>query len=277
MNNLIKRVVLLILILMVLVMGINIFMSFKDINGNEYESDIINKSNAKTLEIYDSKITNLIGRRNSDNTSVIKIKNASNFNISNIILYYDELDKNNKVISDAKTNIDMTLSADEVVQVQFTPKGFTDTIEITGYNYIVEDCSVNVDLKNNEIEIYENDKYLENSKNYEVMSINKINNKKHDKEDLTFVMKIKNTSQKNLGNIVLKIAEIDKNKEVVKIDHIIYNSILKPNDEAEIATSLYNSNYDVKILGYTYDDMENKSNIDIDLITHKVNIIDNKQ
>ena len=225
MNNLIKRVVLLILILMVLVMGINIFMSFKDINGNEYESDIINKSNAKTLEIYDSKITNLIGRRNSDNTAVIKIKNASNFNISNIILYYDELDKNNKVISDAKTNIDMTLSADEVVQVQFTPKGFTDTIEITGYNYIVEDSSVNVDLKNNEIEIYENDKYLENSKNYEVMSINKINNKKHDKEDLTFVMKIKNTSQKNLGNIVLKIAEIDKNKEVVKIDHIIYNSI----------------------------------------------------
>ena len=277
MNNLIKRVVLLILILMVLVMGINIFMSFKDINGNEYESDIINKSNAKTLEIYDSKITNLIGRRNSDNTAVIKIKNASNFNISNIILYYDELDKNNKVISDAKTNIDMTLSADEVVQVQFTPKGFTDTIEITGYNYIVEDSSVNVDLKNNEIEIYENNKYLENSKNYEVMSINKINNKKHDKEDLTFVMKIKNTSQKNLGNIVLKIAEIDKNKEVVKIDHIIYNSILKPNDEAEIATSLYNSNYDVKILGYTYDDMENKSNIDIDLITHKVNIIDNKQ
>lgn len=277
MNNLIKRVVLLILILMVLVMGINIFMSFKDINDKEYESDIINKSNAKTLEIYDNKITNLIGRRNSDNTAVIKIKNASNFNISNIILYYDELDKNNKVISDAKTNIDMTLSADEVVQVQFTPKGFTDTIEITGYNYIVEDSSVNVDLKNNEIEIYENDKYLENSKNYEVMSINKINNKKHDKEDLTFVMKIKNTSQKNLGNIVLKIAEIDKNKEVVKIDHIIYNSILKPNDEAEIATSLYNSNYDVKILGYTYDDMENKSNIDIDLITHKVNIIDNKQ
>ena len=277
MNNLIKRVVLLILILMVLVMGINIFMSFKDINGNEYESDIINKSNAKTLEIYDSKITNLIGRRNSDNTEIIKIKNASNFNISNIILYYDELDKNNKVISDAKTNIDMTLSADEVVQVQFTPKGFTDTIEITGYNYIVEDSSVNVDLKNNEIEIYENDKYLENSKNYEVMSINKINNKKHDKEDLTFVMKIKNTSQKNLGNIVLKIAEIDKNKEVVKIDHIIYNSILKPNDEAEIATSLYNSNYDVKILGYTYDDIENKSNIDIDLITHKVNIIDNTQ
>ena len=77
-----------------------------------------------------------------------------------------------KYANERKTNIDMTLSAGEVVQVQFTPKGFTDTIEITGYNYIVEDSSVNVDLKNNEIEIYENDKYLENSKNYEVMSIN---------------------------------------------------------------------------------------------------------
>ena len=77
--------------------------------------------------------------------------------------------------------------------------------------------------------------------------------------------------------IIFANQEINKNKEIVKIDHIIYNSILKPEEEGEIVTSLYNSNYDVKILGYTYDDMENKSNIDIDLITHKVNIIDNKQ
>ena len=119
--------------------------------------------------------------------------------------------------------------------------------------------------------------YLENSKNYEVMSINKISKNRIAKNELIFVAEIKNISQKNLGNIVLKVAEINKNKEIVKIDHIIYNSILKPEEEGEIVTSLYNSNYDVKILGYTYDDMENKSNIDIDLITHKVNIIDNKQ
>ena len=119
--------------------------------------------------------------------------------------------------------------------------------------------------------------HKENSKNYEVMSINKISKNRIAKNELIFVAEIKNISQKNLGNIVLKVAEINKNKEIVKIDHIIYNSILKSEEEGEIVTSLYNSNYDVKILGYTYDDMENKSNIDIDLITHKVNIIDNKQ
>ena len=80
-----------------------------------------------------------------------------------------------------------------------------------------------------------------------------------------------------MGNIILRVAEIDQNKEIVKIDHIIYNSILKPEQKDEIVSSLYDSNYDIKIIGYTYDDMENKSNVDIDLITNKVNIIENGQ
>lgn len=59
------------------------------------------------------------------------------------------------------------------------------------------------------------------------MSINKISKNRIAKNELIFVAEIKNISQKNLGNIVLKVAEINKNKEIVKIDHIIYNSILK--------------------------------------------------
>ena len=217
------------------------------------------------------------------------MKNTSDLNISQIDIHYNELDKNNKVISASKIDMDITLSPDEVMQVDLTPKDYTDTIEIVGYTYIVEDCLVDVNLKENDVKILENEKYLENSKNYEVMSINRSISEEENfdsdskikdtsqKATSDFSAKIKNISQKNLGNIVLKVAEINKNKEIVKIDHIIYNSILKPNEEAIIDTSLYNSNYDVKILGYTYDDMENKSNIDIDLITHKVNIIDNKK
>ncbi|WP_455538382.1 hypothetical protein [Terrisporobacter sp.] len=272
MNNVIKKVILLILILIVLVTGISIFMSLKDKNNSEYESDVISKSSAKTLEICNKKVPNLGDKKNKDNTSIIKIKNTSNLNLSNIVLCYDELDKNNKVIFNGKVYMDMTLIPDEVIQVQFAPKDFADNIEIVGYYYIVEDCNVHVNLEDNEIKIYKNDKYLENSKNYEVMSINKTRD-----EGSNITMKIKNTSQKNLGNIVLKVAEINKNKEIVKIDHITYSSILRPNDEKEIVTSSHDSNHDVKILGYTYDDMENKSNIDIDLITHRVNIVDNKQ
>ena len=276
MKSIIKRSILFILILIVLIICTNIFMSVKNTENNEYESDIVSKSSAKALEIYNHRITNLSEKNNND-TAMIKVKNTSNLNLSQIVLYYNELDKSEKVISDSKMELDTTLSPQDIMQVQFIPKDFTETIEITGYTYIVEDCSVVIDLKDNDIKIWENNKYLENSKNYEVMSINKINQDKSEKNDSAFNVEIKNISQKNLGNIVLKIAEINKNKEIVKIDHIIYNSILKPNEEAIITTSLYNSTYDIKILGYTYDDMENKSNIDIDLITHKVNIIDNTQ
>lgn len=277
MNNMIKKLILLILIFIIVLIGINIYTSLINTHSKEYESDIISKSNAKTLEIYNHRITNLSERSGNDVTAIVKMKNTSNLNIGQIVVYYDELDRNNKVVSDSKMDMDITLSPKEVMQVQFTPKDYTDTIEITGYTYIVEDCYVQVSLKDNEVKILENKEYLENSKNYEVMSINKVSKNRIAKNELIFVAEIKNISQKNLGNIVLKVAEINKNKEIVKIDHIIYNSILKPEEEGEIVTSLYNSNYDVKILGYTYDDMENKSNIDIDLITHKVNIIDNKQ
>lgn len=276
MNNIMKKSVLLILILIVLMIGINIITSVKETKYREYETGTINSSNAKTLQIDNSKITNLSDRTGNDVTAMTKIKNISKLNLSQIVLFYDELDKNDNIISQSKTDIDITLSPNDVMQVQFTPKDYTDSIEITGYTYIAEDCSVVVNLKDNETKTYENNKYLENSKNYDVMSISK-GKTKPKKDDLNFTIEIKNVSNKNLGNIVLKVAEIDKNKEIVKIDHIIYNSILKPEQQDKIVSSLYDSNYDIKILGYTYDDMENKSNVDIDLITNKVNIVENGQ
>ncbi|MDU4861023.1 MAG: hypothetical protein E6356_02055 [Terrisporobacter othiniensis] len=276
MNNIMKKSVLLILILIVLMIGINIITSVKETKYREYETGTINSSNAKTLQIDNNKITNLSDRTGNDVTAMTKIKNISKLNLSQIVLFYDELDKNDNIISQSKTDIDITLSPNDVMQVQFTPKDYTDSIEITGYTYIAEDCSVVVNLKDNETKTYENNKYLENSKNYDVMSISK-GKTKPKKDDLNFTIEIKNVSNKNLGNIVLKVAEIDKNKEIVKIDHIIYNSILKPEQQDKIVSSLYDSNYDIKILGYTYDDMENKSNVDIDLITNKVNIVENGQ
>ncbi len=276
MNNIMKKSVLLILILIVLMIGINIITSVKETKYREYETGTINSSNAKTLQIDNNKITNLSDRTGNDVTAMTKIKNISKLNLSQIVLFYDELDKNDNVISQSKTDIDITLSPNDVMQVQFTPKDYTDSIEITGYTYIAEDCSVVVNLKDNETKTYENNKYLENSKNYDVMSISKVKTKPK-KDDLKFTIEIKNVSNKNLGNIVLKVAEIDKNKEIVKIDHIIYNSILKPEQQDKVVSSLYDSNYDIKILGYTYDDMENKSNVDIDLITNKVNIVENGQ
>lgn len=276
MNNIMKKSILLILILIVLIIGINIVTSVKETKYSEYKTGTINSSNAKTLQIDNSKITNLSDRTRNDITAMTKIKNISKLNLSQIVLFYDELDKNDNIISQSKTDIDITLSQNDIMQVQFTAKDYTDSIEITGYTYIAEDCRVVVNLKDNETKTYENNKYLQNSKNYDVMSINK-GNSRAKQDDLNFTIEIENISNKNLGNIVLKVAEIDKNKEIVRVDHIIYNSILKPEQKDKIVSSLYDSSYDIKILGYTYDDMENKSNVDIDLITNKVNIVESGQ
>ena len=197
MNNTMKKSILLILIFIILIIGINIFMSTKETKYSEYESATINSNNAKTLQIDSNKITNLSTRSGSDTTSMTSIKNTSNLNLSQIIIYYDELDENGKVISESKTNIDITLSPKEVMQVRFTPKDYTYSIEITGYTYIAEDCSVVVDLKDNETKIFENKKYLENSKNYDVISISKVNKSKSQKDDLNFSIEIENISDKN--------------------------------------------------------------------------------
>ena len=192
MNNIVKKIVLFILILTVLIIGINIFMSINEGKYIEYESGIINIGNAKTLQIDNNKITNLSQRSGKDTTAMTKIKNTSNLNISKIGIIYDELDKNDKVISDSKLYLDITLSPKEVMKIEFTPKDYTDSIEITGYTYIVEDCKVFVDLKDNDIKIVENEKYLQNSKNYDVISINKVQKDNLQQNDLNFSIEIEN-------------------------------------------------------------------------------------
>ena len=276
MKNLIKRIILLILILAILVIGIVVLFSFRENNNKDYESNIINITNSHTLQIENTKITNLTERSGNDSTAITNIKNISDLNLSRIVICYNELDKNENIVSGSKIVTNITLVPEEVMQIQFEPKDYTNTIEITGYSYIVEDCLVKVDLKENNTSILENNKYLENSKNYEVISIKKIDKTDFIKSDSSYGIKIENISQRNLGNIILRVAEVNENDEIIRIDHFTYNSILKPSQNEVIIGSISDPRHNVKILGYTYDDMEKKSNVDIDLITHRVNIVNNK-
>lgn len=274
MKNTIKKIILIILLLAILILGISIVLSLNTEKESNYHSETVNESNGDTLQIENYEITNLTDRRSKDFSASTEIKNISDLKISQINLYYKELDKKENEVSESKIIIDMTLNPDENMDVQFIPKDYTNTIVVTGYSYIAEDCKVSVNLSDNTIKIEENEKYLQNSKNYEVLAIKKLDT---DKIQNNYTIGIRNISNKNLGNIVLKVGEVDENDKFIKIDHITFNSILKPNQVEKIVSSLSESNYDVKILGYTYDDMESKSNIDIDLTTHKVNIIDNNQ
>ncbi len=277
MKNIIKKVILFILILLSFIVVASIFLGLKQNQNEEYKSEIIDNNNVKVLQIDNSKIINLSERSGDNSLSTTKVKNISDFNLSQIEIHYNEMDKNEKVISNSKIFINISLIPQEVMQIKFTPKDYTDSIEITGYTYIAKDCNVVVDLKNNSSEIYENKRYLENSKIYDVIAIKKIGKSELKESDLNYSIKIKNISDKNLGNIVLKVAEIDKNEEIVRIDHITYNSILEKNQSDNVISCLHHTENDIKILGYTYDDIENKNNVDVDLIINKATITDDEE
>ena len=275
MKNMIKKIVLIILALVVLALGIYTITSLQNNKSKEYESDVVNKENAFALEFDNIIITNIHESFTKGLTSSAVLKNTSDLNLSQINVYYNELDKNENIVSQSKVLLDMTLKPGDVSLVEFVPKDYTYTIAITGYTYITEDSEVQINLQNNEVKIKENTKYLENSKNYEVLSINKLNDLENVYNSSTYGVEIENISEKNLGNIVLRIGEVNNENQFVTIDHITFNSLLEPGQREEIISSISKPEYEVKILGYTYDDIQSKSNIDIDLVTHKVNIIDN--
>lgn len=275
MKNMIKKIVLIILALVVLALGIYTITSLQNNKSKEYESDVVNKENAFALEFDNIIITNIHESFTNGLTSSAVLKNTSDLNLSQINVYYNELDKNENIVSQSKVLLDMTLKPGDVSLVEFVPKDYTYTIAITGYTYITEDSEVQINLRNNEVKIKENTKYLENSKNYEVLSINKLNDIENVYNSSTYGVEIENISEKNLGNIVLRIGEVNDENQFVTIDHITFNSLLEPGQREEIISSISKPEYEVKILGYTYDDIQSKSNIDIDLVTHKVNIIDN--
>ena len=175
MKNMIKKIVLIILALVILALGIYTIISLQNNKSKEYESDVVNKENAFALEFDNIIITNIHESFTKGLTSSAVLKNTSDLNLSQINVYYNELDKNENIVSQSKVLLDMTLKSGDVSLVEFVPKDYTYTIAITGYTYITEDSEVQINLQNNEVKIKENTKYLENSKNYEVLSINKLN------------------------------------------------------------------------------------------------------
>lgn len=94
-------------------------------------------------------------------------------------------------------------------------------------------------------------------------------------DDTSYKVKIKNNSQKNLGNMILKVAEKNSDGEYISVSNISNNSTLKAKDFSALMLNSTDKENTLEIIGYTYDDIENKSNIDIDLKTNTASIVRN--
>lgn len=231
----------------------------------------VNEDSAKALYIEDLELKQI--NKNSSNRIVInKIKNISSFNISDIWLVYNELDSKGKIISESKMFLDMTLKPKDIFNASFNLKESSETINIIGYEYIADKNDITVNLKDDSVKISEKDIDIKDSYDYEVLDISDMEKLGSSKDGENYLVKVKNTSSKNLGNITLKIAELNKKGEYIRVYHESPYSALKPLEEADITIKSEKNANEVKIIGYIYDDIDSKSNIDIDLEANEAQV-----
>lgn len=241
-------------------------------NDDKYIPSIeINENNAKAISIMNTEITNISNLDKNETDTLTKIENSSNFYISNIWIGYEELDKNNNIISNSETFLDLTLAPGESSSVMFSHKEYSKSIKVISYGYQAEDKDVIVNLKNDVMKIKDNEEQIENSKGYEVLTISEIYQENDSKDTNTYKVKIKNSSQEDLGNIALKIGELEKGEYRV-VNHLSAYNVLKASEEIEIDIVSSTDADKLKILGYSYDDIKEKASIDIDLKSHRAKI-----
>ena len=179
---------------------------------------------------------------------------------------YVELDKDNKKLSNKQIPIDITLKKNEKALVSIIPAEYTVTIDITGYRYKKEDYDIKVDLDKDEVAAIKEDK-----KENEILNVDNL----IQMDKTNYKLEIKNKSDKNIGNIILKTAEKNQYGEYVSVTDISANTTLEAKGNIKMILSSSNENNKLEIVGYTYDDIGSKINIDVDLKANSADVVKN--
>ena len=272
MNKLHKKVLFISILLIVNIL-ILISCNSKDIYDEEslYYTTNINHENAKVILIEDIKNNNDDNLTNEINLYKV-IKNVSNFSIYNILITYEEINNNNNISAKSQVFLDLTLNPNESSEISFFNDDKVKKINIVSYEYYTLDKEVKVNLKDNTVDINKSNLNLKDSKEYEVLTTSEIYKVKNSNEIDTYELDIKNTSRKQLGNITVKIGQLDKDGKYIMIDNISSYNILKPSENIKMEIKALDNTKSIELLGYSYDDVKEKANINIDLKLHKASI-----
>lgn len=271
MNKLHKKVL---FISILLIVNILISCNSKDIYDEEsldYTTNI-NNGNAKVLLIEeDVKNNSNDSLYNEMNLSKV-IKNISDFSIYNILITYEEINNKDNIVAKSQVFLDLTLNPNESSEISFFNDEEVKKINIVSYEYYTLDKEVKVNLKDDIVDINKNNLNLKDSKEYEVLTTSEIYKVKNSNEIDTYELDIKNTSRKQLGNITVKIGQLDEVGKYIMVDSISSYNILKPSENIKMEIKALDNTKSIELLGYSYDDVKEKANINIDLKLHKASI-----
>ena len=272
MNKFPKRVFFILILLIVNILMLASCKS-KDIYDDEklYYSTNINNDNAKVLSIKDAENNSDDSLDNEINLSKV-IKNISDFSIYNILITYEDVNNKDNIVEKSQVFLDLTLNPNESSEISFFNDDKVKSINIVSYEYHTLDKEVMVNLKDDSIVINKNEETLKDSKEYEVLTTSEIYKVKNSSEIDTYALDIKNTSRKQLGNITIKIGQLDKDGKYIMVDSISSYNILKPSEDIKMEIKALENTKSIELLGYSYDDIKEKANINIDLKLHKASI-----
>ncbi|CED94301.1 Lipoprotein [Romboutsia ilealis] len=258
-----------------LIVNILIFTSCKskdiyDGKNLDYSTNIDNY-NAKALSIKD------VGNNSDDSLenemNIYKvIKNISDFSIYNILITYEEINDKDNIVDKSQVFLDLALNPNESSKISFFNDNKIKRINIVSYEYSTLDKEVVVNLKEDTVTINKSNINLKDSKEYEVLTTSKIYKVKNSSEIDTYALDIKNTSKRQLGNITVKIGQLDKDGKYIMVDSISSYNILKPSEDIKMEIKALDNTKSIELLGYSYDDIKENANINIDLKLHKASI-----
>ena len=228
----------------------------------------------KLIKLYlkEIKILRKLNKSENEINLYKVIKNVSNFSIYNILITYEEINNNNDISAKSQVFLDLTLNPNESSEISFFNDDKVKKINIVSYEYYTLDKEVKVNLKDNTVDINKSNLNLKDSKEYEVLTTSEIYKVKNSNEIDTYELDIKNTSRKQLGNITVKIGQLDKDGKYIMIDSISSYNILKPSENIKMEIKALDNTKSIELLGYSYDDVKEKANINIDLKLHKASI-----
>ena len=229
-------------------------------------------TSCKSKDIYDGKNLDYSTNIDNYNAKALSIKDVGN-NSDDSLENEMNISKVIKNISDFSIyNIDLALNPNESSKISFFNDNKIKRINIVSYEYSTLDKEVVVNLKEDTVTINKSNINLKDSKEYEVLTTSKIYKVKNSSEIDTYALDIKNTSKKQLGNITVKIGQLDKDGKYIMVDSISSYKILKPSEDIKMEIKALDNTKSIELLGYSYDDIKENANINIDLKLHKASI-----
>lgn len=231
----------------------------------------IDKENANVLKIGTIEFINSENSKDKNtNDTKTKVTNESNFNIRNIELMFREYDKENKAIAKTEALCKISLKPDESVYIQAAHKKNAQDIKVTGYSYNLGNKLIYVDLESKKVNISNiNEKIIRDTK-YNILAISKPEIINAVNGEYNSKLTIKNISDKDIGSVVLEIAELNDKEEYINIRYLDSYNVIKKSQEVKLDYAQSYNTKSLEVIGYIYDDIKDKKTVEVNLKLNEV-------